>query len=96
MFLHIGILCWVRAQHGVRKMARLIDRHDIVSSYALSLRSSRVQKLMPDPKETSNVLHRTEHTGPEPGRKTQTRLDPIVTYYFTRVAKNKTFCLTEF
>lgn len=36
MFVNIESLGWVRAQLGVRKMARLIDRH-IVSRYALSL-----------------------------------------------------------
>ncbi len=36
MFVNIESLGWLRAQHGVRKMARLIDRH-IVSRYALPL-----------------------------------------------------------
>ena len=35
MFVNIERLGWVRAQHGVRKMVRLIDRH----IYALSLPS---------------------------------------------------------
>ncbi len=36
MFVNIESLGWVRAQHGVRNMARLMDRH-IVSRYTLSL-----------------------------------------------------------
>ncbi len=36
MFVNIESLGWVRAQHGVRKMAQLIDRY-IVLRYALSL-----------------------------------------------------------